>query len=521
MRLRHEVPREGVLALARVIAAHGEAHAAQLGHRRSVSRADDLLRLRQGYRPRADVSGDARDEDERAVARPGLDSLGVVADARELAGLGVERVVRHGKLPRRFRGSEVTRGSVFLKNIEALRELSSIFSALLLLTSCSVFAASSHSSEPLARDCLGRPGFRFTGVLSTTSSRVPLGLKMGSSSSSPSTSKSTSSSCASVGEAGAGRRRFLLHEAGPVPLRPAPRPLHGNAVHRRHRRHRRGRGRVRVRVRVVGSRRGRRDHGRDGNVVVVRTEMPDDRADVLHDSRRQVQHVLERAVGEPRALRAGRRLALGARTLRPAAGSLAPGIIRGGGAPPRVPPLRAPPKGRRARSLPRPPAATREGSVARSWAADRVPASSRLRPRRVFRGGAFVATFLVFSAFSPGVLFLEPFGRPRPRFSGWLAGRGAGPGAGAAGDAATGAGAGADGADPSALSFARRFKSAGRGSAPTSPFRSDRPVRLQLPLPLPLALVGAGPPGVGCLPPSTTCAARPLTVVSPGCCGLR
>ena len=86
--------------------------------------------------------------------------------------------------------------------------ISSIFSALLLLTSCSVFAASSHSSEPLARDCLGRPGFRFTGVLSTTSSRVPLGLKMGSSSS-LSTSKSTSSSCASIGEAGGGGFFFM------------------------------------------------------------------------------------------------------------------------------------------------------------------------------------------------------------------------------------------------------------------------------------------------------------------------
>mmetsp|Transcript_4876 Transcript_4876/g.22368 ORF Transcript_4876/g.22368 Transcript_4876/m.22368 type:complete len:345 (-) Transcript_4876:2687-3721(-) len=137
-----------------------------------------------------------------------------------------------------------------------------------------------------------------------------------------------------------------------------------------------------------------------------------------------------------------------------------------------------------------------------------------------FSRGAFVATFLVFSAFSPGVLFLEPFGRPRPRFSGWLAGRGAGPGAGAAGDAATGAGAGADGADPSALSFARRFKSAGEGRA-ASPFAPIAPSGSSSNSRFRSRSSAPGPPGVGCLPPSTTCAARPLTVVSPGCCGLR
>ena len=53
-----------------------------------------------------------------------------------------------------------------------------------------------YSSEPLARDCLGRPGLRFAGVTFTLSSSVPLGFRIGSSSSSRSTSKSTSSSLA-------------------------------------------------------------------------------------------------------------------------------------------------------------------------------------------------------------------------------------------------------------------------------------------------------------------------------------
>ena len=93
-----------------------------------------------------------------------------------------------------------------------------------------------------------------------------------------------------------------------------------------------------------------------------------------------------------------------------------------------------------------------------------------------------VSAILALSAFSPGVLFLEPFGRPRPRFSGWLAGSGAGSGAGSAEDAATGAGAGAEGADPSALSFARGFTAAGDDrfalpSPPTSPSPAPAPFR--------------------------------------------
>mmetsp|Transcript_12138 Transcript_12138/g.52330 ORF Transcript_12138/g.52330 Transcript_12138/m.52330 type:complete len:218 (-) Transcript_12138:1131-1784(-) len=101
-----------------------------------------------------------------------------------------------------------------------------------------------------------------------------------------------------------------------------------------------------------------------------------------------------------------------------------------------------------------------------------------------------VLAILALSAFSPGVLFLEPFGRPRPRFSGWLAGSGAGSGAGSAGD------------DRFALP-----------SPPTSPSASSRS-RFR-------SRSSAPGAGVGCLPPSTTCAARPLTVVSSGCCGLR
>ena len=236
--------------------------------------------------------------------------------------------------------------------------------------------------------------------------------------------------------------------------------------------------------------------------------MPDDRADVLHNSRRQFSTFWS----APSVSLA--RFAPAASPWRPnpsaCRGVACPGIIRGGRA-------GAPLGCQRVYCACSSSARGDAGGVSCEILGGRPgPRFVATRPRRVFRG-ARLSLFWSFppsrrvscsGTLRPSATALLRLARGSRRGSRGPRGRRDG----------RGRGRGRRGSGPPPHSF---IKSAGEvGHLRSSALPPIAP-SAQLPLPLPLALVGPAPPGVGCLPPSKTCAARPLTVVSPGCCGLR